>query len=194
MAIYLVVFLIRFLAAASQDNFMHYVHHSNALDEWMAPAYTALKSLELHAGLMPNGLKIFTFGLKPITKDLTKTFLCTKYELGLYGSYHYNEQWYLSGSLRYIGDRDAMRLDELNYLDEVQKLDPVLDVNTKLHFAYNEQIGFYLERLKLTRSRFCLWRQAPVLGDRSTLAISFLIICTSLDKIKDRNIRVIAKY
>ena len=38
------------VAAATQDNFMHYVHHSNALDEWMAPAYTALKSLELLAG------------------------------------------------------------------------------------------------------------------------------------------------
>ena len=85
-------------------------------------------------------------------------------ELGLYGSYHYNEQWYLSGSLRYIGERDAMRLDELNHLDEVQKLDPVLDVNTKLHFAYNEQIGFYLEGLNLLDQDFVLWRQAPVLG------------------------------
>ena len=82
----------------------------------------------------------------------------------MYGSYHYNEQWYFSGSMRYIGERDAMRLDELNYFDEAQKLDPVLDVNTTLHFAYNEQIGFYLEGLNLLNQDFVLWRQAPVLG------------------------------
>ena len=85
-------------------------------------------------------------------------------ELGLYGSYRYNEQWYLSGSLRYIGEREAMRLDELNYLDEFQKLDPVIDINTKLHFAYHQQISFYLEGLNLLDKDFVLWRQVPVLG------------------------------
>ena len=85
-------------------------------------------------------------------------------ELGLYCSYHYNEQWYLSGSMRYIGERDAIRHYELEYLDYIEKLDPVIDVNTKLHFAYNQQIGFYLEGLNLLDKDFVLWRQTPVLG------------------------------
>ena len=153
------------MAAASQDNFMHYVHHSNALDEWMAPAYTALKSLELHAGLDAQWTENIHFWLKADYKRFDQNLsYVPNMELGLYCSYHYNEQWYLSGSMRYIGERDAMRLDELNYFDEAQKLDPVLDGNTKLHFAYNEQIGFYLEGLNLLNQDFVLWRQAPVLG------------------------------
>jgi len=76
--------------------------------------------------------------------------------------------------MRYIGERDAMRLDALNYLDEAQKLDPVIDVNTKLHFAYNEQIGFYLEGLNLLNQDFVLWRQTPVLGRQINFGAKYL--------------------
>lgn len=153
------------VAAASQDNFMHYVHHSNSFDEWMAPAYTALKSLELHAGLDAQWTENIQFWLnadyKIFNQDLSYV---PNTELGLYGSYYLSEQWYLSGSLRYIGERDATWLDELYYFDEALKLDPIFDVNTKLHFAYSEQIGFFLEGLNLLNQDFVLWRQAPVLG------------------------------
>ena len=153
------------VAAASQDNFMHYVHHSNAFDEWMAPAYTALKSLELHAGLDAQWTENLHFWLKADYKSFDQDLsYVPNTEFGLYGSYHYNEQWYLSGSLRYIGERDAIRHDELVYPDYIQKLDPVFDLNTKLHFAYNEHIGFYLEGLNLLNQDFVLWRETPVLG------------------------------
>ena len=144
---------------------MHFVHHTNALDEWMAPAYTAIKSLELHAELDAQWTENLHFWLKADYKSFDQDLsYVPNTELGLYGSYHYNEQWYLSGSLRYIGERDAIRHDELVYPDYIQKLDPVLDLNTKLHFAYNEQIGFYLEGLNLLNQDFVLWRETPVLG------------------------------
>ena len=152
-------------AAVSQDNFMHFVHHTNTLDEWMAPAYTAIKSLELHAELDAQWTENLNFWLKADYKSFDQDLsYVPNTEFGLYGSYHYNEQWYLSGSLRYIGERDAIRHDELVYPDYIQKLDPVLDLNTKLHFAYNEQIGFYLEGLNLLNQDFVLWRETPVLG------------------------------
>jgi len=156
------------VTTASQDNFMHYVHHSNAImEEWMVPAFTALKSFELHAELDAQWTKNIHFWLKADYKRFDKDLsYVPNTELGLYGSYHYNEQWYLSGSLRFIGERDAMRFDELNYLEEAQILEPVIDVNTKLHFAYNEQIGFYLEGLNLLNQQFVLWRQTPVLGSQ----------------------------
>ena len=153
------------VAVASQDNFMHYVHHTDATDEWMAPAYTSLKSLEFHAGLDAQWTENIHFWLKADYKRFDQELsYVPNTELGFYGSYHYNEQWYMSGSVRFIGKRDAIRLDELNYFYEAQKLDPVLDVNTKLHFAYNEQIGFYIESLNLLNQDFVLWRQLPVLG------------------------------
>ena len=67
------------------------------------------KIYELMLSLMPNGLKIF-FWLKADYKRFDQDLsYVPNTELGLYGSYHYNEQWYLSGSIRYIGERNAIR-------------------------------------------------------------------------------------
>ena len=112
---------------------------------WMNgwPSLHGIKIFELHAELDAKWTENIHFWFKADYKRFDQNLsYMPNMELGLYGSYHYNEQWYLSGSMRYIGERDVMRLDELNYFDEAQKLDPVLDVNTKLHFAYNEQIAF----------------------------------------------------
>ena len=155
---------------------MHYVHHTNASDEWMAPAYTALKSLELHAGLDAQWTENIHFWLKADYKRFDQDLsYVPNTELGLYCSYHYNEQWYLSGSMRYIGERDAIRHYELEYLDYIEKLDPVIDVNTKLHFAYNQQIGF-LFREGLWRQTYlikilCYGVKTPVLGRQINFGI-----------------------
>jgi len=161
-------------AAVSQDYFMHFVHQSDASEAiWMAPAFTPLKSFELHAALDAQWTETLHFSFKADLKSFNKELsYIPKLELGWYGSYHYNEQWYMSGSLRYIGQRQALRSESSDFTRQ-QNLDAFMDVNVKLHFAYHEHLGFYVEGINLMNQETILWQQTPVLGRQLNLGASY---------------------
>ena len=156
--------------AATQDNFMHFVHFTNAYEfygAWIAPVYTDLKSLQFHAELDAKWTDKFHLWLKGDYRSLNKHLsYVPEIELGLYGAYHYNDQWFISSSARYLGEREALSFNEglYCYSEEADVLSTVLDVNLKVNFAYNKQLGFYLEALNLLDQDFILWQQNPVLG------------------------------
>lgn len=161
-------------ALASQDHFMHFVHQSDPSEVTsMAPAFSRLKSFELHAALDAQCTETFHFSFKADLKSFNKKLsYVPKLELGWYGSYHYNEQWYMSGSLRYIGQRQALKSEDTDFILH-QNLDAFMDVNVKLHFAYHEHLDFYMEGINLMNQETILWQQAPVLGRQINLGASY---------------------
>ena len=111
-----------------------------------------LKSLQFHAELDAKWTDKFHLWLKGDYRSLNKHLsYVPEIELGLYGAYHYNDQWFISSSARYLGEREALSFNEgiYCYSEEADVLSTVLDVNLKVNFAYNKQLGFYLEALNL---------------------------------------------
>lgn len=161
-------------AVVSQDHFMHFVHQSDASEAiWIAPAFTPLKSFELHAALDAQWTEPLHFSFKADLKSFNKELsYIPKLELGCYGSYHYNEQWNISGSLRYIGQRQALRSEDADFILQ-QNLDAFMDVNVKLHFAYHEYLSFYMEGLNIMNQETILWQQTTVLGRQLNFGVSY---------------------
>jgi len=158
------------VAASTQDNFMHFVNFTNAyegLDPWIAPEYTDLKSLQFHAEIDAKWTDKFHLWLKGDYRSPDKHLsYVPELELGLYGAYHYNDQWFISSSVRYLGEREALSFSEnlYSYVEEVDALPAIMDVNMKVNFAYNKQLDFYFEGLNLLNQNFIFWQQNPVLG------------------------------
>ena len=165
--------------ANSQDNFMHFIHFTNAYEfygSWIAPAFTDLKFLQFHAELEAKWTDKFHLWLKGDYRSLNKHLsYVPEIELGLYGTYHYNDQWFISYSARYLGEREDLRFnqDYSCYFEEAVVLSSVLDLNLKVNFAYNKQLGFYLEALNLLDQDFILWQQNPVLGRQVNVGVKY---------------------
>jgi len=156
--------------AGMQDNFMHFVHFISeyeGVEPWIAPEYIDLKSVQLHAEIDAKWTDKFHLWIKGDYRSTNKHLsYVPEIELGLYGAYHYNDQWNISSSLRYLGEREVLSFngDLCCYLEESEVLPAIMDVNIKIDFAYNKQIGFYFEGLNLLDQDFILWQQNPVLG------------------------------
>ena len=156
--------------AGMQDNFIHFVHFISeyeGVEPWIAPEFIDLKSVQLHAEIDAKWTDKFHLWIKGDYRSPNKHLsYVPEIELGLYGAYHYNDQWSLSSSLRYLGEREVLSFngDLCCYLEEVEVLPAIIDVNIKVNFAYNKQFGFYFEALNLFDQDFILWQQNPVLG------------------------------
>jgi len=161
------------VTAKNQKNFMHFVHLQNEyIDErgtetWISPEYIELNSVHLHAELDAKWTDKFHLWLKAdyISMDKHLSYV-PELELGLYVDYHYNDQWFISTSARYIGEREVLTYSEgiYCYQEIAKQLNPVIDANFKVNFAYNKQLGFYFEAANLLNQDFILWQERPVLG------------------------------
>jgi len=161
------------VTAKKQSNFMHFVHlQHDYLDErkteqWVASQYTELNSVQLHAELDAKWTDKFHLWLKAdyISMDKHLSYV-PELELGLYVDYHYNDQWFISSSARYMGEREALTYSEgiYCYQEMAEQLNSVIDANLKVNFAYNKQLGFYFEAANLLNQDFILWQERPVLG------------------------------
>ena len=161
------------VTAKNQNNFMHFVHLQNEysdereIETWVSPEYTELNSVQLHAELDAKWTEKFHLWLKAdyISMDKHLSYV-PELEVGLYVDYHYNDQWFISTSARYIGEREALTYSEgiYCYQEIAEQLNPVIDANLKVNFAYNKQMGFYLEAANLLNQDFILWQERPVLG------------------------------
>jgi hypothetical protein len=89
-------------------------------------------------------------------------------KIGLYGDYHYNDQWFVSSSVRYIGAREYLVVSDAmtDMLHLPYDINPMIDLNCKVNFAYNNQIGFYIEGLNLLDNNFDFWQQDLLIGRR----------------------------
>lgn len=170
------------LEANTQDQFLHFVHlekeYANeiGLEQWVGAMYTELKSVQLHAELDAKWTDKFHVWLKGDYRTFDKHLsYVPELELGLYTAYHYNDQWFLNSSFRYLGNREALTFTEglFIYEEKAEKLKDVLDFNLKLNFAYNNQLGFYLEGLNLFNQDYILWQENPVLGRQINLGAKY---------------------
>lgn len=168
--------------ANTQDQFLHFVHlkeeylDERGTQEWMGVVYTDLKSVQLHAELDAKWTDKFHVWLKGDYRTFDKHLsYVPELELGLYAAYHYNDQWFLNSSFRYLGKREALTFTEglIMYKEEAESLKDVLDLNLKLNFAYNNQIGFYLEGVNLFNQDYILWQENPVLGRQINLGAKY---------------------
>ena len=159
--------------AKMQNNFMHFVNlEYKYLDErgtqtWITPEYTELKSVQFHAELDAKWTDKFHLWLKAYYTSMNKHLsYVPELELGLYVDYHYNDQWFISSSAQYMGVREALTYTEgvFCYQETAEALKTVLNANMKVNFAYNKQLGFYVEGANLLNQDFILWQEHPVLG------------------------------
>ena len=159
--------------AKNQSNFMHFVHLKNEyideqeIEQWVAPYYTELNSINLHAELDAKWTEKFHLWLKAdyISMDKHLSYV-PEFELGLFVDYYYDNQWFINSSVRYIGDREALMYSEgiYCYKEVANQLSSVLDLNVNVNFAFSKQLGFYLEAKNLLNQDFILWQESPVLG------------------------------
>ena len=158
------------IEANRQDSFMHFVQSINfnaTTGTSLIPLFTEVNMAKLNAQIDAKWTDKFHVWLKgeyrSFDKDLSHI---PELKIGLYGDYHYNDQWFMSTSVRYIGARSywvgiGPAIPTLLY-----KVNPMIDVNFKLNFAYNNQIGFYVEGLNLLNNNFDFWQQDLLIGRR----------------------------
>ena len=158
------------IEANRQDSFMHFVQSINfnaTTGTSLIPLFTEVNMAKLNAQIDAKLTDKFHVWLKgeyrSFDKDLSHI---PELKIGLYGDYHYNDQWFMSTSVRYIGARSywvglGPAIPTLLY-----KVNPMIDVNFKLNFAYNNQIGFYVEGLNLLNNNFDFWQQDLLIGRR----------------------------
>lgn len=165
--------------ASTQDNFMHFVNFTNAFEvygSWIDPVYIDLKSVQLHAEIDAKWTDKFHLWLKGDYRSFNKHLsYVPEMELGLYGTYYYNDQWFISSLVRYLGEREALSFNKglYCYSEQAEELSAIMDVNMKVSFAYNNQLGFYLEGLNLLNQDFILWQQNPVLGRQINFGVKY---------------------
>jgi hypothetical protein len=87
-------------------------------------------------------------------------------KIGLYGDYHYNDQWFMSTSVGYTGARSYLGETVDAFSNPPIDINSMIDVNCKVNFAYNKQIGFYVEGLNLLDNNFDFWQHDLLIGRR----------------------------
>lgn len=163
------------LKATTQDNFVHFVHFEEELEtssessfqSWMSLVYTDVQAIELNAEIDAKWSEKLHLWLKAEYRSMNKYLsYIPNLQLGTYLDYSYNDQWFLSASARYIGQRDVLTFTEgiQCYVESVSVLDPVLDVRLKINFALNKDLSFYLDANNLLNQDFILWQEEPILG------------------------------
>ena len=159
--------------ANRQDAFMHFVqseYFNNSYGTSLIPKFTEVNMVKLNAQIDAKWTDKFHVWLKGEYKSFDQYLShVPELKIGLYGDYHYNDQWFISSSVRYIGARSYFILNEgIKPLTPTLPYDvnPMIDLNCKVNFAYNNQIGFYVEGLNLLDNNFDFWQQDLLIGRR----------------------------
>ena len=153
-----------------QDGFMHFVqalnYNVNTYTS-LIPQFTEVKMVKLNAQVDAKWTDKFHVWLKGEYKSFDQYLShIPELEIGLYGDYHYNDQWFLTSSVRYTGARSYLVIgDETNdMLSSPFKVNPMIDINCKVNFAYNKQIGFYVEGVNLLNQNYDFWQHELLIG------------------------------
>ena len=161
------------IEANRQDAFMHFVqseYFNNSYGTSLIPKFTEVNMVKLNAQIDAKWTDKFHVWLKGEYKSFDEYLShVPELKIGLYGDYHYNDQWFISSSVRYIGARSYFILNEgIKPLTPTLPYDvnPMIDLNCKVNFAYNNQIGFYVEGLNLLDNNFDFWQQDLLIGRR----------------------------
>lgn len=158
------------IEANTQDNYLHFV---KMIDEglespsWHAVDYTDLNLVQMHFELDAKWTDKFHCWFKGDYRSFDNQLsYVPEIELGLYGDYHYNDQWFINLAARYIGKRQVITLKEdiEGYAELYESLLPSLELNCKVNFAFNNQLGFYVEGANMLNQDVVLWQQVPIIG------------------------------
>lgn len=156
--------------ANMQDGFMHFVQsiNNNVIDSMsLIPQFTEVKMVKLNAQVDAKWTDKFHVWLKGEYQSFDKYLShIPEYKIGLYGNYHYNDQWLVTSSVRYTGERTYLVIgdDTNDMLSSSHKVNPMIDVNCKVDFAYSKQIGFYVEGVNLLNQNFDFWQHELLIG------------------------------
>jgi len=160
------------LEANTQDGFMHFIQSYNYNETYgprLIPQFTKVNMVKLNAQIDAKWTDKFHVWLKGEYQSFDQYLShIPELKIGLYGDYHYNDQWFMSTSLGYTGARSYLVLsDNTNdMLHLPYDVNPMIDLNCKVNFAYNKQIGFYVEGLNLLNNNFDFWQHDLLIGRR----------------------------
>ncbi len=160
------------IEANRQDAFMHFVQSINFQDVYgpsLIPQFTEVNMVKLNAQIDAKWTDKFHVWLKADYSSFDKYLShIPEFKMGLYGDYHYNDQWFISSSVRYTGAREYLVFEDevLQESSSDLSLSPMIDLNCKVNFAYNTQIGFYLEGLNLFDNSIDFLQQELLIGRR----------------------------
>ena len=159
----------------TQDGFMHFINYNHLDDASLIPKFTKVNMVELMAQVDAKWTDKFHVWLKGEYKSFDEYLShIPEFKIGLYGNYHYNDQWFMSSSVRYIGAREYLVLSDVIGLVSVPyQVNSMLDINCKVNFAYNNQIGFYVEGLNLLDNRIGFWQQELLIGRRLNIGAKY---------------------
>jgi len=157
------------LEANTQDGFMNFIqsyNYNTTYEPRLIPQFTKVNMVKLNAQIDAKWTDKFHVWLKGEYKSFDEYLShIPELEVGLYGDYHYNDQWFMSSSVRYTGAREYLAVDGVN-INMPYNVKPMIDVNCKVNFAYNEQIGFYIEGMNLLNNSFGFLQQELLIGRR----------------------------
>lgn len=166
--------------ANRQDSFMHFaqlIQDNTQQNLSLSPMFTEVNMVKLNAQIDAKWTDKFHTWLKGEYKSFDQYLShVPELKIGLYGDYHYNDQWFVSSSVRYIGTRSYLVLNEaISPLTPTLPYDvnPMIDVNCKVNFAYNMQIGFYLEGQNLLDNSYDFWQEDLLIGRRLNVGAKY---------------------
>lgn len=160
------------IEANRQDAFMHFVQSVNFNTSYgtsLIPKFTEVNMVKLNAQIDAKWTDKFHVWLKGEYRSFDEYLShIPELKIGLYGDYHYNDQWFINSSVRYIGAREYLVVSDArtDILHLPYDINPMIDLNCKVNFAYNNQIGFYVEGLNLLDNNFDFWQQDLLIGRR----------------------------
>ena len=166
--------------ACTQDNFLHFVHFVSNEDhsvQYMIPEFTNVNFIQLHGELHAEGLSKFQLWLQAEYRSFTEDLsYVPDIHLGLYTSYKYDSKWAFTGSIQYMGDREALTNyeDQESYFEEAMNLASFIDLSIKLDYRHHKQLNFYLEGINLADKDFIIWQDNPILGRRINFGANYL--------------------
>ena len=164
---------------SSQDAYAHFVHYNSDFKNGvngMNPDFVNLQMLTVHAEIDAKCTEDIHLWLKGDIRSFDKHLsYVPEMELGLYARYHYNDQWSLLSSLNYVGEREALTYYDglFCYKETAEELPAFMDFNLKATFAFNKQMGFYIEGTNLLNEDYILWEGKPVLGRQLHFGASY---------------------
>ena len=163
----------------TQDGFVHFLQATlpdTESNRSLVPQFTSVNSVKLNVQLDAKFTDKFQLWFKGAYQSFDKVLsYVPELKLGLYGDYHYNEQWFINGSIRYTGAREYLVLEnEYSASEGVEnEIVPFVNVNLKLNFAYNNQLGFYIEGVNLLNNTIDFWQHDLVLGSRLNFGFKY---------------------
>lgn len=163
----------------TQDGFVHFLQDylsDTESNSSLVAQFTSVNSVKINVQLDAKFTDKFQLWLKGAYQSFDKVLsYVPELELGLYGDYHYNEQWFMNGSIRYTGAREYMILEnEYSAPKNIEnEIVPFVNVNLKLNFAYNNQLGFYIEGANLLNNTIDFWQHDLILGSRLNIGFKY---------------------